>query len=961
MKKRNTLLYTLFATITLIALFTNQYVAPDNGYTGAPGEGTCASCHAPANANFAGQVQLTGIPDQLYAGQEYKVNIEVRKFRGNPAYAGFEMVVLDQNNQDIGTLNQPTGVSGIITDRTLLRTYFKNVIHPTDFGNDSVVTWSVTWIAPENQTNATVNFYATAILANGDSTVLGDLAVKTQLSRILTEGGPLSVEIANVTNVQCGGDSTGAISLLVQGGTAPLSYQWSNGATTPDIQSLPAGDYTVTVTDSDTSQVVKTVTITEPANLVPQIISVTGVACNGQDNGSATLGASGGTPPYQFLWPDADTSRIRNDLAAGDYIVLVVDHAGCAATLPLTIEANVFIQTNAGSIAESAPGAHDGIAYVTPSGGTPPYLIVWNTGANTDTIRQLAPGTYTVVIGDLSGCLVQDSVIVGSGTCPLAGNISVVQPDCGTGNSGSISVTFPNPTGQVTIRWSNGDTTPTILNLSPGTYTLFAEDEGTCTYRDTVIIQSTGMITLDSVRLKHPQCDGTNDGSISFTINGGVPPYRLDWSPDLPTATPDSLAAGTYILTVFDANNCTSQDTFILLGDDNTLPFILSPSIEAYLDANGIARVTFAQLQEAVIDNCGLDTITLSKNTFSCSELGSQQVALTARDLAGNSLNDSITIVVMDTIKPVIQPFDTLTANRCTGLNYPQILTQDNCGVDTVFLLQGTGPDGSFTVGMNLDVYQVIDFSGNASLGVLPVFIQRPTLIADLTPPSCSGRTDGSIAIDFPDAATTISTIWGNGQTGDTLKNIPGGSYIAFSADTTGCFFRDTIVLDSSAFQVVLDSIRAESPAGGYLAVHLDGGSAPYEFQWFKEEIALADTSLILDSLAAGRYHMKAQDDTGCKITSDDFLITGTSARQSWLEQNITLYPNPTNGHLWIRNDQRVIIHEAVLTNLLGQPLQRWITPSLPLQLPGISDGSYLLKINTDQGSVVKRIIMLQH
>ena len=959
MKKRTTLLYTLFATITLIALFTNQYVAPDNGYTGAPGEGTCADCHSPANANFTGQVQITGIPDQLFAGQEYKLNIEVHKFRGNPAYAGFQMVVLDQNNQDIGTLNQPTGVSGIITDRNLLRTYFKNVIHPTDFGPDSVVTWSVTWVAPEDKTNATINFYATAILANGDSTALGDLAVKTQLSRILTEGGPLSVEIANVTNVQCGGDSTGAISLLVQGGTAPLAYQWSNGASTPDIQSLPAGSYTVTVTDSDTSQVIKSVTITEPAVLTPQVISTTGVACNGQDNGTAILGASGGTPPYQFLWPDADTSRVRTNLAAGDYIVLVVDQAGCAGTIALNIEANVFIQTNAGSVAESTPGAQDGIAYVAPSGGTPPYLIVWNTGANTDTIRQLAPGTYTVVIGDLSGCLVQDSVVVGSGTCPLEGNTNADQPDCASGNAGSITVSFPNPTGQVSILWSTGDTTPTIQDLAPGAYFIFAEDEATCTFRDTVVIQSTGMISLDSVRLNHPQCDGTNDGSITFTINGGVPPYRLDWTPDLPSSTPDSLAAGTYILTIFDSNNCTSKDTFELLGDDNTLPFILSPSIEAYLNDDGQARVSYDQLTQSVVDNCGMDTITLSRNAFTCTDLGSLQVALTAKDLAGNTLNDSVTIIILDTLNPVIEPFDTLFANRCTGLNYPQILTRDNCGVDTVFLLQGTGPDGSFAVGMNFDIYQAIDFSGNPSLGILPVYIQRPAVYTNLTLPSCSGRSDGQIVIDFPDANTPISTIWGNGQTGDTLRNIPGGSYIAFSADTTGCFFRDTVLLGSSSFQVLLDSIVSESPGGGYLEVHLEGGTEPYEFQWFREDNALADTTLALDSLEAGRYHMKAQDDTGCKITSDDYLISGTTARQNWLTQNIVVYPNPTNGKLWIRNDPHIMIQEISLTNLLGQRIKQWSHPILPIDFSGIS-GSYLLKINTDQGTVIKHILLLK-
>ena len=104
---------------------------------------------------------------------------------------------------------------------------------------------------------------------------------------------------------------------------------------------------------------------------------------------------------------------------------------------------------------------------------------------------------------------------------------------------------------------------------------------------------------------------------------------------------------------------------------------------------------------------------------------------------------------------------------------------------------------------------------------------------------------------------------------------------------------------------------------------------------------------------------MKAQDDTGCKITSDDYLISGTTARQNWLTQNIVVYPNPTNGKLWIRNDPHIMIQEISLTNLLGQRIKQWSHPILPIDFSGIS-GSYLLKINTDQGTVIKHILLLK-
>jgi hypothetical protein len=237
---------------------------------------------------------------------------------------------------------------------------------------------------------------------------------------------------ATTTNIDCNGQASGSATANVVGGAAPLTYAWSNGATTQTVSNLPAGIYTVTVTDANGCTVTQPVTITEPSSLqVTGISTVNG--CFGDNAGSIDISVTGGTAPYTYLWSNGSTAQDVSNLVAGIYTVTVSDNAGCTSTFISTITQPASPINLSVSSTDEMMGM-DGTATATVSGGTPSYTYFWMPGgATTSSISGLAAGTYTVMVLDANGCGDTLEVAVGS---------QVSLDETGLANA----VLYPNPT-----------------------------------------------------------------------------------------------------------------------------------------------------------------------------------------------------------------------------------------------------------------------------------------------------------------------------------------------------------------------------------------------------------------------------------------------------------------------------------------------------------------------------------
>ncbi len=287
---------------------------------------------------------------------------------------------------------------------------------------------------------------------------------------------------AQAQNSSCGCNGT----LFSSGtGSPPLTYSWSPGGyTTQSVTGVCPGTYTVTLTDAQGCNSTSTAVVQN------QGIFVNGGSqpSNGCTNctGSVFAGASGGQPPYTYLWsPGGATTQTVTGMCPGVYTVVVTDNNNCTGSTTVTVNLN----SNSPLVAVSTCGsssctANNGFAASTANGGTPPYSYLWNTGATTPSISGLSPACYTVTVTDAGGCTATSSCCVTSSNGPSISNVPVTHASCQSccnGSAGPPAITGGTP--PYTYLWSpTNQTTATATGLCPGSYTVCVTDANGCSF-----------------------------------------------------------------------------------------------------------------------------------------------------------------------------------------------------------------------------------------------------------------------------------------------------------------------------------------------------------------------------------------------------------------------------------------------------------------------------------------------
>jgi hypothetical protein len=278
-------------------------------------------------------------------------------------------------------------------------------------------------------------------------------------------GGPLDVSALIKTDLLCAGGSTGTVDLEIIGGTTPYTYTWSNGATSQDLSGLPAGTYSVTITDAASNSVSTSVEITGPAAALSATATSVNPTCAGASTGSIDVTPQGGTAPYTYSWNTGATTQDLTNVPAGSYNVIITDANGCTTTVSRTLTAPAVLVLT-GTSTNSTCGAANGTIDLTVSGGTPGYTYAWSNGATTQDLSDLAPGTYTVVVTDAAGCKQGKSFTISNSCLGLAKTISSSPVNNG---DGTYTLTYSIKVQNVgTTLLSNVQVTDNLTNTFVG-------------------------------------------------------------------------------------------------------------------------------------------------------------------------------------------------------------------------------------------------------------------------------------------------------------------------------------------------------------------------------------------------------------------------------------------------------------------------------------------------------------
>jgi hypothetical protein len=479
-------------------------------------------------------------------------------------------------------------------------------------------------------------------LAAGNYTVIlkdGTGCTKTKPVSVSSTATTLSLSVT-ATNQICT-TNNGSIIAIPSGGTAPLKYSIDgiNFQQLATFNGLAAGSYTITVKDANSCSKTATVVV---GNFSPNMnikATVEKVACNTTNTGKITVMApAGSTAPYSYTWlyngnPISPTTGIITNLTAGTYTVNFTDANGCTGTQAFTVETEVCPCTcgtwqplsvnntntfNCGQTINWNCNTKFDFTTVlncnpTSANCTPSYN--WNIKFNGSAIKsgtsfgngmsKFTPtntGIYTLTInGSCNGTACTPCIYMISVDCTPPCNLTLSETHTNsicTANNGSINITVSGGTAPYTYAWSHGSNMEDPINLSPGSLTVTVTDANGCTATKTVNIQSTSVdITVNTLSFADEVCNNQS-GSVAIAASGGTSPYTYAWKKNglalsQTTTTLSGLSAGTYVVTVTDANGCTGTGTKIIQNTNQTITVLNATTTNVLCNTTSTGQIVF--------------------------------------------------------------------------------------------------------------------------------------------------------------------------------------------------------------------------------------------------------------------------------------------------------------------------------------------------------------------------------
>ncbi|MEM6318863.1 MAG: T9SS type A sorting domain-containing protein [Bacteroidota bacterium] len=831
--KKTLPIYAVF--ITLFFLYANSGAAPNQGQTGAPGEGQCTGCHAPNNSGFEGSVTVRGLPENIMPSTTYNLSVSTKVTAGSPSRAGFQLAILDDDNNNVGSFNNTGASSGLRTPPGSSRTYFGH--QPAQsFNNADSVEWTVEWTAPAMLPNDSIRVYVNSIIGNGSSGNSGDLMVSSRPSFGFQAAMVEPIMLTPTTvDANCFGDADGSASVVASGGVGDISFQWSNDSTGSTISNLSIGRYIVTATDSEGTTATATITINQPDDILIAIDSVRSITCI-DTIGQARATASGGTAPYTYLWDTGDTTQLAA-LAAGMHSITITDANGCEKVSTVNIMEDLrapiaFAGTDVlVTCADTNTTSVQLDAFNTTTGTGVSYLWTTSDGNISAGETTLAPtvtasGMYVLTVTNgANGCTAEDTVAVNFDLNPPVANAGTDQEiDC-TNSTVTLDGSGSDQGDNITYSWtaisgqlSGGETSATATTSSAGTYVLTVTNTTTtCTASDTVMVTENIVLPqVDAGPDKQLGCT-TTSVTLEATATVGDSITYLWTTEDGSFTDSDSLltptvdAAGTYILTVANlATGCSASDT-VQVTLDNTVPQVTA----------------------------GNDL------TIGCGPSDMLQVV-------GNATMGDNIVYLWSTMNGMIDGDSTTLQTTIVGMGTYTLTATDTmtgCSASASFnVTMVTPPTADAGMGGTLDcVIETLTLDGSGSLG--------DNLLYEWT------TNNGNIVSDMTTAMPTVDAA---------------GEYILTVTDTvSGCSDTDTVsVMQAMTVELFAASGDAEQLTCAQSTITLnamatEGDNIIYNWTTEAGNIVSGGNTLMPTIDAPGKYELTVTDTTtGCTAVS---------------------------------------------------------------------------------------------
>ncbi len=765
---------------------------------------------------------------------------------------------------------------------------------------------------------------------------------------------------ATTTDSNC--PNTGSADLNVNLGFGSLDYEWSNGATTEDLVNVPAGNYTVTISDDHGVDFILDDIIvggTSAANIEVNYIGIEGVDCNGNNSGSIDVFASGGAGAFSYEWSNGAVGSYLENLSGGDYEVTATDISGCQAVETFTIAEPEVLALSL-SLSNTVCGEDNGSALLFADGGTGPYTYdIGMGGQNGSSFNSLIAGSYLSEITDVNGCNTQKPFNIDASVAPVAMVEAEGAIDCNTSN---VVLTAANSTasGSLDYIWSTtegeivgSNQTESITVSAEGEYSLMiVELETGCLSTAEISVEdNTAVPTISVADVDMITCENTQvtlDASMSDTGDDLTYIWSTEDGNILDDA--DNLAVevnqgGSYTLTISDGNSgCVATETVTVIADN------LQPTIEVNdeeLTCAVTEAVLCANVEEGHIVRWDTAAGVVLASCITVSISG-EYVAIV--EAPNGCTNSAVSTVTVSNDLPEVS-VNTLGVITCTQESIT--IEADIVGdvTDHTIIWSDANGDVLSDGVQNIEVTE----SGEYELVVtnaLGCSVSTKVLVEENINNPIAGfdyslDDDGVVTLQSTSAEGGFVT-WkfedGTELLGDeaTISLANGGEYEVCMTYANECGSDDycqTIVYSVLlAVNIEKSDLTCFQSGDGYIYPNATGGAAGYTYLWIGPDGFISAESNLFD-LDAGQYSLSIVDESGAEITTEVTLT----------EPEALGAINEVVANVSCKGDEDGNISMNIIGGT-GSYQYEWSDGNMEISRADLSPGDYVLNVTDEVG-----------
>jgi gliding motility-associated-like protein len=783
----------------------------------------------------------------------------------------YSVSITDSNNCSADTIFTISNTSGPIIS-------VNNITNTTCFeGSDGSIDVSITGGNQPYSIYWNPNHYSqTSVLSNvgaGNHIVKVIDSVGCEATDTITVGQPPAIIINTaVTNTNCGVCS-GSATATVSGGNPSSTFNptiWSDGSVGNLASGLCSGVYSVAVSDNLGCSFSQEITVSSFSTNITETVSITPPSCNDLSDGSITVSVSGGVAPYSYLWlHDGSSSSTLNNVAVGNYYLMIIDDDGCSKTIPIAVTALSTPISVEAVVEPSNCGLSNGSISLSASGGSGIINFLWANGNATNSLSAIPSGVYPVSISDGSGCVLNLSYGIPD-LSPINISLGITDASCSGVDNGSISAAVVGGTGILTENWYGSDGTNlgtgnNISNLSSGNY-LYSVSDNNCQLFASANINGGNELFISLSNIVPASCEVSCNASATVVAAGGELPYSYLWKSGGITSSESSLCSGIETILITDANGCELQQN-IIIEENNTLN-----ATYAIVDATCNA----CDGEATVITTGGSGAYSTVWYDGALSNTHNNLCA----GVYGLTIKDDSTLC---TIKEAVNISNIGGPNNQIVNTVNPTCFGSSDGSASVAASGGTPPYSYLWVPGGQNTQSITNTSAgdyfleiideNNCLLVVPVTLSdpsNPSFEAVVLDANCS-NSDGAISLIVYGGNGPFAFNWigpnGYTSTDGSIESLEAGQYYVTITDLNGCLFDRSFTvnnINSLGLSLNESSISCYGGNNGIITSNIISGSGSYTYQWSNGAV-----SPDISSLSAGSYGLTVTDNSSnCSVSS---------------------------------------------------------------------------------------------